>query len=77
MRPLFKDASLQAQFEDYGYVTVPGLDATKLDHLRQRYDGMPRVDDAGVFITYLSTTSQKRITSGVRRRPSPRPPTSC
>lgn len=58
---VFRDPALQARYEREGYVVLPFLGPAEVAELRARYDGLPRVDDAGFFASlYTANESYKQ-----------------
>jgi ectoine hydroxylase-related dioxygenase (phytanoyl-CoA dioxygenase family) len=53
---VFLDATLQARYARDGYVVVPFLQPTEVAALRERYDALPKVDDAGFFASLYTTS---------------------
>jgi len=57
MLPVFRDAHLQAQFEQTGYVVIPFYDEKQISHLNQFYRQYHPVDEEGF---YASTYSRNK-----------------
>jgi hypothetical protein len=69
MRTVFKDGTLQGRYERNGYVTVPALDVEQVEELRQRYSGLPPIDDAGWSMrVFLDPASHSQVIDGLLAR---------